>query len=50
MHIHTHTGNKSVLILRNHGLLVAGPDVAKAFFLYYSVQRACEARVGSVSG
>lgn len=33
------------MILRNHGLLVAGPDVAHAFFYYYSVQRACEVRV-----
>lgn len=36
------TGDKNVMILRNHGLLVAGGDVAKAFFYYYSVLRACE--------
>lgn len=41
------TGDKNVMILRNHGLLVAGPDVARAFFTYYSAQRACEVRVVS---
>jgi ribulose-5-phosphate 4-epimerase/fuculose-1-phosphate aldolase len=29
---------------RSHGLLVAGSDVAKTFFLYYALQRACEVR------
>ena len=35
-------GHKSVLILRNHGLLVAGPSTARAFFTYYALHRACE--------
>lgn len=35
-------GDKPVLILRNHGLLVACPSVAEAFMTYWVVQRACE--------
>ncbi|MEO8303918.1 MAG: class II aldolase/adducin family protein [Betaproteobacteria bacterium] len=35
-------GAKSVLILRNHGLLVVEPDVSTAFSTYWTLQRACE--------
>jgi ribulose-5-phosphate 4-epimerase/fuculose-1-phosphate aldolase len=35
-------GEKHVLILRNHGLLVAERDVAHAFALMWTLQRACE--------
>ena len=35
-------GRKSVLILRNHGLLVACPGIAEAFTTYWTLQRACE--------
>jgi len=35
-------GDKHVLILRNHGLLVAEHDVAHAFALMWTLQRACE--------
>jgi len=35
-------GSKSVLILRNHGLLVACPSVPLAFASYWTLQRACE--------
>ena len=35
-------GAKAVLILRNHGLLVAEPDVPTAFSTYWTLQRACE--------
>jgi ribulose-5-phosphate 4-epimerase/fuculose-1-phosphate aldolase len=34
--------DKNVLILRNHGLLVAAGGVARAYFYYYSLLRACE--------
>jgi ribulose-5-phosphate 4-epimerase/fuculose-1-phosphate aldolase len=34
-------GDKSVLILRNHGLLVAEASVAAMFYWYYVLQRAC---------
>jgi len=35
-------GTKSVLILRNHGLLVACPSIPEAFTTYWTLQRACE--------
>ncbi|HEY5636954.1 MAG TPA: class II aldolase/adducin family protein [Burkholderiales bacterium] len=35
-------GDKPVLILRNHGLLVACPSIPEAFITYWVVQRACE--------
>jgi ribulose-5-phosphate 4-epimerase/fuculose-1-phosphate aldolase len=35
-------GKKSVLILRNHGLLVACGCIAEAFTTYWTLQRACE--------
>jgi len=35
-------GDKDVLILRNHGLLVVGPDIPSAFGWLWSLQRACE--------
>lgn len=38
-------GAKPVLILRNHGLLVAEHDVPTAFYWMYVLQRACEVQV-----
>ena len=35
-------GAKPVLILRNHGLLVACPGIPEAFTTYWTLQRACE--------
>jgi len=35
-------GDKAILILRNHGLLVACPSIAEAFTTYWTLQRACE--------
>ncbi len=35
-------GAKAVLILRNHGLLVACPGIPEAFATYWTLQRACE--------
>lgn len=35
-------GDKDVLILRNHGLLVLGADIPNAFRCMWSLQRACE--------
>src|SRR3970282_2460928 len=40
-------GGKSVLILRNHGLLVACPSVPQAFLTYWGLQRACEIQVAT---
>jgi len=38
-------GNSSVLILRNHGLLVTGASIPQAFLTYWTLQRACEIQV-----
>lgn len=38
-------GNKDVLILRNHGLLVTGSHVPHAFATMWCLQRACEVQV-----
>lgn len=35
-------GDKRILILRNHGLLVAGRSIAQAYFILWTLQRACE--------
>ena len=35
-------GAKGVLILRNHGLMVACPSIPEAFTTYWTLQRACE--------
>jgi ribulose-5-phosphate 4-epimerase/fuculose-1-phosphate aldolase len=35
-------GEKPILILRNHGLLVVGGDIPAAFTTYWTLQRACE--------
>jgi len=35
-------GDKHVLMLRNHGVAVAGASIAQAFFLLWTVQRAAE--------
>lgn len=38
-------GSRSLMILRNHGLLALGPSVASAFRQYWRLQRACEIQV-----
>lgn len=45
-------GDKPVLILRNHGLLVTGAHVPDALLTYWSLQRACEVQLaaGSMAG
>ncbi len=35
-------GSRSVLILRNHGLLVTGGCIADAFIRYWTLERACQ--------
>jgi len=35
-------GTKPILILRNHGLLVACPSIPEAYMIYWTLQRACE--------
>jgi len=38
-------GNHQVLVLRNHGLLATGRDVAEAFSLTYHFERSAEAQL-----
>lgn len=40
-------GDKRVLILRNHGLLVAEESIGKAFWLLWTLQRACDIQCAS---
>ena len=42
-------GTKSILLLKNHGLLVVGAQVAEAFQTYWTLQRACEVQLASDS-
>jgi ribulose-5-phosphate 4-epimerase/fuculose-1-phosphate aldolase len=43
-------GDKSVMILRNHGTLTLGETVADAFIRMYFLERACEAQVMAQAG
>lgn len=45
-------GDKDVMILRNHGLLVLAPDVPQAFRWLWTLQRACEVqcRAAAIAG
>jgi ribulose-5-phosphate 4-epimerase/fuculose-1-phosphate aldolase len=42
-------GNKSVLMLRNHGVLVIGSSAAQAFERLYFLERACQAQILALS-
>ncbi|MDQ2857455.1 MAG: class II aldolase/adducin family protein [Candidatus Eremiobacteraeota bacterium] len=43
-------GDKSVMLLRNHGTLTVGPSVASAFLSMYFLERACQMQVATLSG
>jgi len=43
-------GDKTFLILRNHGLLTVGPTVAEAFLSMYLLERACTIQILAQSG
>ena len=43
-------GGRNHLVLRNHGLLAAGPDVPTAFNRLWTLQRACEIQLASDAG
>lgn len=45
LRLQQHLGAARALILRNHGLLVVGSNVADAFVFMYTLQRACEIQV-----
>jgi ribulose-5-phosphate 4-epimerase/fuculose-1-phosphate aldolase len=40
-------GDKQAMILRNHGLLVAGPTIADTFELMFRLERACQIQVAT---
>ena len=42
-------GDKTVLILRNHGLIAVGANVTDAFQTYWTLQRACEIQLAGDS-
>ena len=42
-------GDKNIMILRNHGLLVIGSQVPQTLSQYWSVQRACEVQIAADS-
>jgi ribulose-5-phosphate 4-epimerase/fuculose-1-phosphate aldolase len=43
-------GDRSAMILRNHGLLVVGRTVAEAFSRIYHLERACAMQIAALSG
>lgn len=43
-------GSRNHMILRNHGLLVVGPDVPTAFNRLWTLQRACEIQLAADAG
>ncbi len=43
-------GNKTAMILRNHGTLAVGKNVAQCFIRLYFLERACEAQIMALSG
>ena len=43
-------GDKSMMILRNHGTLATGKTVGECFIKLYYLERACEAQVMALSG
>jgi ribulose-5-phosphate 4-epimerase/fuculose-1-phosphate aldolase len=48
--LQAHLGTKNALILRNHGLLTCGGNVADAFDAMYYLERACQAQIGALAG
>lgn len=44
-----HLGTADVMVLRNHGLLAVGPNVAQAFNTIYWLEMACRAQVDAMA-
>jgi ribulose-5-phosphate 4-epimerase/fuculose-1-phosphate aldolase len=44
-----HLGDKRVMLLRNHGILVMGRTLPEAFLKHWSLQRACEIQLATHS-
>ncbi len=43
-------GDKSLMILRNHGVLTVGETVADAFLRMYFLERACQVQIAALAG
>lgn len=43
-----HLGDKRVMLLRNHGILVMGRTLPEAFIKHWALQRACEIQVATM--
>lgn len=43
-------GDKSILVLRNHGLLTIGESVGEAFVWMYRIETACRQQIDALSG
>ncbi len=50
MRIADDLGDKDVMILRNHGMLVCGRSIGEAFHSAYHLERACQAQLLAVAG
>ncbi|MGN6377066.1 MAG: class II aldolase/adducin family protein [Sphingomonas sp.] len=44
-----HLGDKRVMLLRNHGILVMGQTLPEAFLKHWALQRACEIQLATLS-
>ena len=44
-----HLGDKRVMLLKNHGILVMGQTLPEAFIKHWSLQRACEIQVATMA-
>ena len=44
-----HLGDKRAMLLRNHGILVMGRTLPEAFIRHWSLQRACEIQLATLS-
>lgn len=44
-----HLGDKRAMLLRNHGILVMGRTLPEAFIKHWSLQRACEIQLATLS-
>lgn len=44
-----HLGDKRVMLLKNHGILVMGRTLPEAFIKHWSLQRACEIQVATAA-
>jgi ribulose-5-phosphate 4-epimerase/fuculose-1-phosphate aldolase len=42
-------GDKRVMLLKNHGILVMGRTLPEAFIKHWSLQRACEIQIATAS-